>query len=68
MNELLTTNGAERLLTAADVAERWQVPKAQVYRLSREGEVPTVRIGRYFRYSVAAIEAFEAAGGVGADG
>ena len=67
MSELATTNGAVRLLTADELAKRWQVPKAQVYRLSREGVVPTVRIGRYFRYSLAAVEAFEAAGGVGAD-
>jgi excisionase family DNA binding protein len=67
VSELATTNGAVRLLTADELAKRWQVPKAQVYRLSREGVVPTVRIGRYFRYSLAAVEAFEAAGGVAAD-
>jgi hypothetical protein len=56
------------LLKAADVATRWQVPKAQVYRLSREGRLPVIRIGRYFRYSLAAVRAFEASGGVAADG
>jgi DNA-binding Xre family transcriptional regulator len=35
----------DRLLTADELAARWQVPKAQVYRLSREGRLPTVRIG-----------------------
>jgi excisionase family DNA binding protein len=48
-----------RLLTADELAERWQVPKSQVYRLTREGAIPTVRLGRYVRYHPAAIDAFE---------
>ena len=48
-----------RLLTAEDLAERWQVTRAQVYRLAREGRVPTVPIGRYYRFRLAAIEAWE---------
>jgi excisionase family DNA binding protein len=67
VSELATTNGADRLLTADELAERWQVPKAQVYRLAREGLIPCVRIGRYARFRRAAIEEFEAAGGVAAD-
>jgi excisionase family DNA binding protein len=59
---------AGRLLTADELAERWQVAKAHVYRLAREGEIPTVRIGRYFRFRVAAIEAWEAAQEAGSDG
>ena len=64
--ERVQANGpvtASRLWTAEELAERWQVPKAHVYRLTREGLLPTVRLGRYYRDSVAAIEAFEAAGG-----
>ncbi len=52
---------AARLLTAAQLAERWQVPKAHVYRLSREYGLPTVRLGRYFRYRLDAIERWEEA-------
>lgn len=52
---------ATRLLTADDLAERWSVSKAHVYRLSRERGLPTVRLGRYYRYRLAAIEAWEAA-------
>lgn len=52
-----------RLLTAADLAERWGVPVAHVYRLSRRGELPTVRLGRYMRFQLAAIEHFEREGG-----
>lgn len=61
------TSNQSRLLTADDVAERWQVPKAQVYRLTREGRLSAVRIGRYYRYRPAVVEEFEAQGGVAAD-
>ncbi len=52
-----------RLLTAEEVAERWQVPKAHVYRLARDGRLPTVALGRYRRWRLEAIEAFERDGG-----
>lgn len=52
-----------RLLTAADVAQRWQVPVSHVYRLAREGRLPCVAIGRYRRFREDELEAFEAAGG-----
>ncbi len=57
-----------RLWTAQELADRWRVSKAQVYRLAREGRVPTVWIGRYCRFSPSAIEAFEASQGGRADG
>ena len=47
------------LLTADQLAERWQVPKSQIYRLAREGQIPTAQIGRYYRFKLAAVEAFE---------
>jgi excisionase family DNA binding protein len=47
------------LLTADELAERWRVSKAQVYRLARDGRVPTVAIGRYYRFRLASIEAWE---------
>jgi predicted DNA-binding transcriptional regulator AlpA len=53
-----------RLLTAGDLAQRWQVPASQVYHLTRLGALPVVRLGRYYRYRVDAIEAWELAGGV----
>src|SRR3954469_8846981 len=31
-----------RLLTPDEVAERWSVPRAHVYRLAREGRIPAV--------------------------
>lgn len=52
-------NPSGTLLTAEQVAERWQVSKAHVYRLAREGHVPKVAIGRYYRFRLASIEAWE---------
>lgn len=49
----------ERLLTAQDVAERWQVTPSMVYRLAREGKIPAVRLGRHVRFRLDAIMAFE---------
>ena len=47
------------LLTAEQLAERWQVPKSHVYRLTRDGAIPAVKLGRYYRYRLDAIERFE---------
>ena len=52
----------DQLLTAEQVAERWQVPPSHAYRLAREGKVPSVRLGRYVRFRLDAIEAFERGG------
>lgn len=52
------------LLTPAELAERWQVSKAQVYRLAREGRIPVVSVGRYYRFRIDAIEAWERSGEV----
>jgi excisionase family DNA binding protein len=40
----------ERLLTAEDVAEWFQVTPAWVQQLARDGEIPAVRLGRYWRF------------------
>ena len=53
-----------RLLTADDLAVRWQIPKSHVYRLTRDGRIPSVKLGRYYRYRVAAVDEFERNGGV----
>ena len=52
-----------RLLTPEDLADRWQVSKAHVYRLTREDKIPTVKLGRYYRYRLDAIERFELGAG-----
>lgn len=57
-----------RLLTAEQLAARWQVPTSQVYRLTRDGAIPTVKLGRYYRYHPVAIERFETGAGEPTDG
>jgi excisionase family DNA binding protein len=38
-----------RVLTAQELGERWQVSAAHVYRLTREGDLPAVRLRRVYR-------------------
>lgn len=48
---LLRLGGMSNLLRTADeVAARLQVPKSWVYRAARQGELPSVRCGRYRRF------------------
>jgi excisionase family DNA binding protein len=54
-----TQSNSQRLLTADQLAERWQVPRSHVYRLTRDHKIPTVRLGRYYRYRLDVIERFE---------
>lgn len=51
------------LLTAEQVAERWCIPKAHVYRLARTGRVECVQLGRYTRFRLEVLEQFERSGG-----
>jgi excisionase family DNA binding protein len=44
------------LLTADELAEILGVPTGWVYRESRVGRIPTVKLGRYYRYRLEAIE------------
>ena len=56
--------GRPRLLTADEVAELLGRPRHVVYRLSREGRIPTVRIGlRGYGYDPLALERWIAGGG-----
>jgi hypothetical protein len=49
-----------RLLTAEDLAERWQVPISWIYAKTRSGAIPRVPLpGKYYRYRLEEIEAFE---------
>jgi hypothetical protein len=61
-----------RLLTATDVADRWQLldkngkpNPSVVYRMTREGllEQSVVRLGRFYRYRLDGVEVIEANGG-----
>ncbi len=40
----------KELLTPEDLAERLKVPLSWVYEQSRQGNIPTHRIGRYIRF------------------
>jgi len=59
---------AGQLLTADQLSERWQVPKSQIYRLTRAGSLPSVKLGKYYRYRLDAIEEFEREGGLASKG
>ena len=59
-----TVASADRLLTADELAEKWQLPKSWIYAATRDGRIPTVRLGRYYRYRLEAIEQFEREGGL----
>lgn len=39
-----------RLLTAQDVAVRFQVPVSWIYTAARNGDLPSVSLGRYRRF------------------
>ena len=47
------------LLDASDLAARWKVAESHIYALTRRGEIPVVKLGRYYRYRLDQIEAFE---------
>ena len=48
----------DRLLTAAEVAERLAVPVSWVRESTRSGAIPVVELGRYRRYRLAEVEAW----------
>jgi excisionase family DNA binding protein len=49
-----------QLLTAEQLAERWQVEKGWIYAKVRSGELPKIPLpGKYVRFRLDTIEAFE---------
>ncbi len=50
------TTGTGTLLTADELAEILGVHTGWIYRQSRAGAIPTVKLGRYYRYRLEAIE------------
>jgi excisionase family DNA binding protein len=46
----------DRLITAAEVAAKLQVPTSWVYSAARSGALPAVTLGRYRRFRREAIE------------
>ena len=54
---------ASKLLVVKDVAEILGVKEERVYALAREGIIPTVRLGRQYRWSAEKIQEFIDNGG-----
>ena len=65
MTEPLT---ASQLLTPEQLCDRWQIEKTHLYRLCREGRLPSVKLGKFYRFRIADIEQFEQSGGTLAEG
>jgi excisionase family DNA binding protein len=59
---------SERLLTADEVAELLALPESWVREATRENRIPHLTLGRYRRYSRAAIEAWLASQQAGPPG
>ena len=51
---------SDRLLTAPEVAELLSVPESWVREHTRNGHLPAVRLGRYWRYRRDAVLAYVA--------
>jgi len=45
-------DGQSNLLTSKELAARLRVPPTWVYEQSRQGKIPTHRIGRYIRFNL----------------
>jgi excisionase family DNA binding protein len=54
--EIKASNGhAAELLTPENLADRLKVPVSWVYEQSRQGKIPTHRLGRYIRFDLAEV-------------
>lgn len=54
-----------KLLKAHEVAELLSLSQERVYTLTREGILPSVRLGRQLRWDVIALKNFISSGGKG---
>jgi excisionase family DNA binding protein len=50
---------AERLMTVAEIAERWRVSKMTVYRLVHAGTLRSIKVGRSIRVPESAVASVE---------
>lgn len=59
----------ETFLDGPELDVRWGMKKGAVYRMTREGLLEDVvtHLGRYYRYRLDRVEAFEARGGTAAE-
>jgi excisionase family DNA binding protein len=56
MRDAQFNSGADRLLTAEEVAAVLHVTKGWVYEQTRRHRMPHVRLGRYVRYRRSAVD------------
>lgn len=55
----MCANANRLLLTAKQLAERWQVTPEWVYRNRLELDIPTITLGGNVRFALEDVEAFE---------
>ena len=67
LSPIPSTAERDALWTADQLAARWQISTAAVYRLARSRAIPSVPLGRYVRFRRESIEAWEAAQETAAD-
>lgn len=53
------------LMRAVEVADWLGVPQQRVYELARSGLIPSIKLGRSYRFSQPALESFMTKGGQG---
>ena len=53
--ELAAQRNGHELLTPEKLAEALKVPLSWVYEASRQGNIPTHRLGRYIRFDLAEV-------------
>jgi excisionase family DNA binding protein len=51
------------LLTPEQLAEKLSVPRSWVYEQSRQGNIPTHRLGKYLRFNLAEVMSHKRNGG-----
>jgi len=52
VQEVMNGHGENNLLRPEELADRLQVPVSWVYEQSRQGNIPTHRLGRYIRFDL----------------
>ncbi len=48
----------DKLLTAQQAGERWNIPASKIQAMARQGQLPCVRLGHYIRFSPADLARF----------
>jgi len=46
----------KKLLTAEEICEELSIPKSSLYKLCNEGEIPSAKIGKHWRFDRARVD------------